>query len=301
MRHTAIAPRTIVRVLLLLAGIIAAPRVVHAQDTSSTANLRPTSDGQVVVLMLRDGSQLVGRVIEVTPTAIRFASALGESMVPRSVVKSVRTSDVSAVHAGELWPEDPSSTRLFFAPTGRTLKQGDVYLADSYILLPSIQFGMTDRITLGGGLSIVPGLGLDEQVYYFTPKVGVYASPELNVSVGALVAGVGRLDIEGSPVGLLYGVSTFGGPDNSVSTGAGFGFAGGTRTTNAILMLGGATRVSRNVALLSENYLFTENSTSALFSGGFRFMGERLSVDFAGVMVSSSSIPFPYLAFLYHF
>jgi hypothetical protein len=295
-----VSPR--LRALALLAALVVlGPRALRAQDTTSTANLRPSSDSQLVVLTMRDGTTLVGRVVDVTPSTIRFASSFGESLVSRSAVASVRVTDTSALHGGELWPEDPSRTRLFFAPTGRTLRKDEVYFADSYILLPSLQMGLSDRVTIGGGLSIVPGLGLDEQVYYFTPKVGVYASPSVNVSLGALIAGVGRLSDNGSPFGIVYGVSTFGGEDASFSTGAGFGFQGSSRTSNALVMVGGSSRVSRNIALISENYLYTGSGSSGLFSGGVRFMGERLSVDFAGFMVSGTNIPIPYLAFLYRF
>ena len=100
---------------------------------------------------------------------------------------------------------------------------------------------------------------------------------------------------------LQGGVATFGGENGSVTTGAGFGFDGNS-TSRAILMLGGSRRVTRNVAIISENYLLTENDNGALVSAGFRFMGEKISVDFAGFTASNSEVPIiPYLAFIYKF
>ena len=274
-------------------------KILRGQDTTTTAGLTATADGQVVELTLRDGSTLIGRVVEVTPGTLRFTTAFGTSTIPRDAVRRVRVMSSSAIHDAELWPEDPSRTRLFFAPTGRTLRKGETYFSDAYVLFPSIQTGITDLVSFGGGVSIIPGLGLDEQVYYLTPKVGVLVSPSLNVSVGALIAGVGRASSD-SPVGIGYGVATFGVADASVTTGAGFGFSRAS-TSQAILMLGGERRVSRSIALLSENYLYTGNGRSGLVSGGIRFMGEKLAVDLAGVIVSQSSTPFPYVAFIYKF
>lgn len=285
--------------VLLACASVVAPRVA-AQDTTSTSSLRVTPDSQLVRLTLVDGSVLVGRVLEVTPTTVRFASAAGESNIPRRAIRRVEAASITSVHGGELWPEDPSRTRLFFAPTGRMQHAGEVYFSDAYILFPSFQGGLTNNVSFGAGMSIVPGLGLDEQVYYVTPKVGLYASPKVNVAIGAMVAGAGTLSDVG-PFGLGYGVVTIGGEDASVTAGGGFGFSGRS-TSPALLMLGGSTRVTRNVALITENYLYTERTSSVLVSGGFRFMGERLAVDFAGFTATNSGVPLiPYVAFIYRF
>jgi hypothetical protein len=287
---------------LLLALLLLAARSTRArgQDTTATANLRPTAEEQLVVLTLRDGSTLIGRVLEVTPATVRFASALGESSVPRDAIRDVRITAASASHGGEFWPEDPSRTRLFFAPTGRTLRAREAYFSDAYVLFPSVQGGLTDRVTLGGGVSLIPFLSVDEQLFYLTPKVGVYASPTLNVSVGALVAGVGRA-LSTGPVGIVYTVSTFGGEESNVTAGLGFGFDRSS-TSNAVLMLGGAQRVSRNIALVTENYLFSERGRTLAVSGGVRFIGEKIAVDLAGFTTSGlNGIPIPYVAFIYRF
>jgi hypothetical protein len=284
--------------VLLLGAVV--PARVAAQDTASTRNLRPTPDSQLVKLTLRDGSTLVGRVVEVTPTSVLFSSAIGRTAIPRSAIRRVDAVPAASLHDGEYWPEDPSRTRLFFAPTGRMLRQGEGYFSDAYIFFPSFQGGLTDRVTLGGGASLIPGLGLGEQIFYVTPKIGIVAGRKLNVAVGALVAGAGEFFDEG-PFGIGYGVATYGGEDGSVTTGAGFAFDR-TSTSRAILMLGGSRRVSRNLALVSENYFVTEEHTSALISGGIRFMSERIAVDLAGFTASDTDVPIiPYVAFIYKF
>ena len=283
----------------LAAASIAAPRLA-AQDTASTANLRPTPDSQVVKLTLRDGSVVIGRVLAVTATTVRFASALGETDIPRSAIRSVESATPNSMHEGEYWPEDPSRTRLFFAPTGRMQRQGEMYLSDAYVFFPSLQGGVTNRFSIGAGFSLIPGLGLDEQLYYLTPKVGLVASERVNVAIGGIVAGAGTLTDAG-PFGIGYGVTTFGGEDASVTAGAGFGFAKSS-TSPVILMLGGSKRLTRNLALVSENYLYTEHHSSVLLSGGLRFLGEKIAVDFAGFGVSDAEVPIiPYVAFIYRF
>ena len=289
---------------LLLAVVMAVagtPKAARAQDTTATANLRPTPDSAVVVLVLRDGSTLIGRVLEVTATTVRFASAVGESAIPRDAIREVRISARSALRDGEVWPEDPSRTRLFFAPTGRMMRQGEAYFADAYVLLPSIQVGLSDYFSIGGGFSLIPGVDIDQQVFYVTPKVGVYQSRSLNVSVGALVAAVKEIS-DKSPFGTVYGVGTIGGDDASFTAGAGLGFAGSTASPNAVIMVGGSVRTTRNIGLLTENYFYTGGGSSGLLSAGVRFMSEKIAVDLAGFTTTSlSGFPVPYVSFLYKF
>src|SRR4051812_15213717 len=196
------------RAALLVTLLAAAPTwTATAQDTSATRNLQPSPDSQLVALTLKDGSVLIGRVLEVTPTVVRFRSAAGESSIPRDAIVSVRITAAGDAHGGEYWPEDPSRTRLFFAPTGRMLRKGEGYFSDAYVFFPSFQGGLSDHFTMGAGMSIIPGLGVDEQLYYLTPKVGILSGPRVNVAIGALVAGIGELSDVG-PVGIGYGVAT---------------------------------------------------------------------------------------------
>ncbi|MEP6729828.1 MAG: hypothetical protein ABJE10_04275 [bacterium] len=272
--------------------------MARAQDTTATANLVRTPEGRTAQLVLRDGSTLNGRVLEVTPTTVRFASALGETMIPRSSIVAIRLVSLTSMHNGEVWPEDPSRTRLFFAPTGRMLKTGETYFADAYVFFPSLQVGVTDLFTMGGGLSVFPGVGLDEQIYYLTPKVGLYASPNVNVAVGALIAGAGLISDQ-TPAGIGYGVVTLGDENTSMTLGSGFGFSRGNTTSTAVLMVGGSTRVSKSVALVSENYFTSERNAHALVSGGIRFMSEHIAVDLAAFGGSGINIIVPYAAFIY--
>jgi hypothetical protein len=203
----------------------------------------------------------------------------------------------SSVHDGELWPENLSRTRLFFAPTGRMLRAGERYFSDVLILFPSLQAGISDRVSLGGGLSIVPGVGLDQQLFFITPKVGLYASDALNVAAGALLVTAKDLTDE-RPIGMAYAVSTFGPDDASVTTGVGLGFARSSHS-NALLMLGGVRRVARSFSLVSENYLYAGSGTNWALSGGVRFLGEHIAVHLAAVAASGAATVFPYLSFIY--
>ena len=44
-------------------------------------------------------------------------------------------------------------------------------------------------------------------------------------------------------------------------------------------MIGGETRVSRRIKLITENWFFTGAGGDGLVTGGVRFIGDRLSAD----------------------
>jgi hypothetical protein len=284
--------------LLAICLMLAAATTMRAQDTTATANLKATPEGRISQILLRDGSTLNGRVVEVTPTIVRFVSSIGETSIPRSSIVSVRLVALTSMHEGQVWPEDPSRTRLFFAPTGRMLRTSETYFSDAYVFFPSVQVGVTDQFTIGGGMSIFPGVGLDEQIYYLTPKVGLYSSPNVNVAIGALVAGA-QVISDDSPFGIGYGVVTLGDENTSATIGTGFGFSRGNASSTGVLMLGGSNRVSKSFALVTENYLTTERDASVLVSGGVRFMSEHIAVDLALFGGKGINALVPYVAFIY--
>jgi hypothetical protein len=161
------------------------------------------------------------------------------------------------------------------------LPKGEGYFSDFWIFLPSVAAGVTDMFTLGGGMSILPGVGLEEQVYFVTPKIGIVQRERFNAAVGALAIAVPTFDFDGGggrkSAGLLYGVSTWGTHDESFTAGLGYGYLEGTLAHRPVVMLGGETRASPRISLVSENYIFPGGT--GLISAAIRFMGQDISVD----------------------
>jgi hypothetical protein len=243
------------------------------------------------VIHTRDGSTLVGRIVAEDSASIRVETSGGVLMIARANVASVQTIRASDIHNGDYWFPDPNRTRLMFGPTARMLDAGEGYYTNTYLVLQSFAGGLSKYVTVGGGFSLIPGVDPSEWLYYVTPKVSVYQSAGTNVAVGALAGFLPKASTNG--FGVLYGVATQGGPNASVTAGAGYGFAGSSVASHPMFMLGGDVRVSRRVALLTENYLFTTTrsdigcvgpcptDTHGIVSYGLRFLGEKLSVDFA--------------------
>jgi hypothetical protein len=284
--------------------------VSHPAEASvPQEQLRPPETGHVQVLRLRDGSTLVGRIVRVEGEAVLFETEGGTLTVPLSALDRVIVRPGASVRRGAYWFPNPNATRLYFAPTGRMLERGRGYFADYYLFFPGVAYGLTSNVTAGAGMSLVPGLAVDEQVFYFTPKVGVAAGRRVNLAAGALVVRYPTdFDLddtdEATLLGILYAVGTHGTPDASVTAGVGYGFADGRLADKPMLMVGAERRLSRRIAFVTENWLIPEVVDQPVVSYGVRFFGEGIAVDLALVNVFGKDALFPgvpYVDFVVNF
>lgn len=292
----------------LLIPVLALLAPVSAQDpppASVPTAAKPAPRDTVVELRLRDGSVLYGRVIEETPERIVVVTVNGVRLeVPRAQVESLRVSAGRAVE-GAFWAEDPNSTRLFFTSTARPLRKGDGYVSSFMLFLPLVAYGVTDRLTIAGGTPILPvAFG---RMWYFAPKYTVAKRERSAFAVGALGFVLPEDFVDNGSVGIMYGAGTWGSRDRAITAGAGWGYvwASGTSgvSNDPVIMLGGETRVSRRVKLITENWMFTSGQTEGFVSGGVRFIGDRLSADLGvgGFTGTDGGCCFPLVNFVYNF
>ena len=94
--------------------------------------------------------------------------------------------------------------------------------------------------------------------------------------MGALLVRIPKYEDDASQddpevAGILYGVTTFGQPDASLTAGLGYGFVGGDLADRPMVMIGGEKRLTRRMALVTENWIFP-GIDEPLISYGIRFL-----------------------------
>ncbi len=255
------------------------------------------------VVRLRDGSTLVGRITAVSSDSVRLRLDQGEVNLARSGIVQVRQIPQAALRNGEYWFENPHPTRLLFSTTAFPLEKGTGYYANAWLFMHTFAAGITDRFTLGGGATTIPGLALADNLFYLLPKYTVYSGNRTQVALGALVGFLPFDDAVVSTAGLLYAVGTTGTRESNVSLGLAWGYRNAEVTGTPGVMLGGQGRVSRRVSLISENWFFSDgNNTEGVISYGLRFLGENLSADVAWVTaLRERRIGIPWLGFAFKF
>ena len=282
--------------LVFLASVMASARLEAQATEKQRDQLSHMDSTRVLSITTTDGSTFVGRVVAAHPESIELRTSSGRVTIAFAMMKPL--SSIGA-QGREDWFENPNQTRLFFAPTGRMLTKGEGYFSDYEALFPGVSFGVTDNISIGGGVSLIPGVGSD-QLVYVTPKVGMSLAPRVNVAVGVIAATVPDED----PFGAIYGVGTVGDGDASVTGGIVYGFAGKDVSSEFAVLLGGEKRVSRRIALVTENYFVPSSVGQPLVSGGVRFMSEKLTVDLAMFNLIGEQAVFPglpWVGFVYKF
>ena len=282
--------------VVLCSALCLAPAL--AAQAQTTTPVAPAQAGEVELyeLVLKDGSRLFGTIERQDDQQVVFRTQSGATITaPRLDIVSLRVVK-GRLEQGEFVRTDLHRSRLFFAPTGRSLEKGQVSVGVFQFIAPFVQVGVTDNFSIGGGTPLIFGIEDFDRPFWVTPKLRVFNRGMVQASVGVLHV----FDTsEGDSAGIAYGVGTFGTSDHAVTVGAGLAYSGDSR--GGIVMVGGERRVHRSLKLITENYVWKNGD--GILSGGVRFIGERLSADLAlAVPIGVGDLfAFPVVNFVYVF
>ena len=265
---------TIAAVLTCSTGPLAARQVREDR-------LRVLDDTTIVQQVeLLDGTKLFGRIARIDSTQILFRTVGGlEIGFQRRDVNQVRVVRGQR-YRGEFWPADPSDSRLFLAPTARVPGHGRGYAGVYELVVPSFGVGIGKRGMISGGFSAIPGIDLEDQLFYIAPKLQIFSSEYVQGAVGFFWVKPGTSE---ESVGMVYTGITAGDFRASFSGGISFPFTSRSGfSEDPLLMLGGEVRVSKSLKFITENWIVPlPREEAAILSFGFRIIGSDLTVEAA--------------------
>ena len=184
------------------------------------------------------------------------------------------------------------------------LPEGGGYFADYYLFFPSFNYGVTSNLSLGGGCSIFPTGNMSDQIYFFTPKVGLKHTDNLHIAAGALILKIPDIDDDETPlVSVIYTTGTVGISGMSLTCGVGYGMVDSDLADKPMIVLGGEKQFMHNMAFVSENWILP-GIDNALISYGIRFLSERFTTDLALLNTVGKDALFPgipYIDFVINF
>ena len=259
----------------LLVGFMAAP--VGPGRVSAQTPVPAAVQDTIYRVRLLDGSTLYGRLENRTDTAFTLVTSNGvRATIMQSQIREMAPA-AGRIIEGEYWAPDPNPSRLFFAPTARSIGHGSGYVGVFMIGLPFVAVGVTDRITLAAGAPVLFGV---VDPFYIAPKIELISTSKFSVAAGVLSLITLRdvTDDDWETIGIVYGVTTVGTADQALTAGLGYGYAGDEISGQPAIMIGGETRASRRIKLISENY-FVAGETGAILTGGIRYVGDRFTSD----------------------
>lgn len=275
-------------------GTLILPVNLLAQITVD--DIRPDSS-QTVEVTLTNNSEFYGYILSVQEQEIELRTPAGIRFIGISKIRSVR--EVDGTNIAYSWFPDANQTRLFFSPSAKPMQKGTGYYQNIYVFFSTASYAVSNNVSFSGGISLLPGLSINQQLYFISGRTGAAVGENHYIS-----GGIGTAAIPGTGEQLFtgYGSYTYDMLRGSFTTGI-TGISIMEDIGNYAILLGGDYRVSEKVSIVSENHLFPEDNATVL-SGGLRFMGENMTIDLAFFRPGlSEDIGFgvPYVDFVFNF
>ena len=304
--------KTTITILLLFIGSIA-----MAQENFQEYQFEKTET--YIIKLIDDESEFIGAFIEKNGLSVSIkTNSLPKVEIPFSKIKSIEKAPSENIKNGKYWFQNPNPTRYLFGPSAFGLKKGTGYYQNSYLLINSFNYGLTDNITIGGGFEFITLIN-GNPVFFITPKITFPVAKKVNIGAGLLYVNSPKFfDDSRSQSGIAYGIGTYGTPEHNITGGLGWGFIEGTFSSKPIITISGMTRVGKRFALITENWIvptvthhYNTNSYEksyeyhGLYSYGVRFFGKKMAVDLALMNNKDISeallLGFPYIDFVVQF
>ncbi len=273
----------------LLSFLISLMIVSSAMGQKSTIAQAPYDTAKVYRVELTEGIEMVGHYVSHdSATFVLRTKQISRVEIPFKGILVLEEVPSSNFRNGVYWFRNPHATRYFFAPSAFNLKKGEGYYQNSYLFLNSFNVGLTDNISIGGGiemLSFFGSLASDGEfgpIFFITPKLSFKATDRFRYGLGIYYINIPSLfsENERTGAGITYAMGTFGDENKNLTIGGGLAFARQEFSKDPIFTVCGLSRISKRTALVSENWLLlNNNNVEAVYSYGLRFFGEKMAVD----------------------
>ena len=239
--------------------------------------------GAKYIYEFRDGTTIIGTFIKDVAGNIYINDMEDkETYIPRVMVAQIHEVTDENLKAGEYWFPNLHDSRYFFSPSAFGLEEGEGYFGHSYWVMWQAQYGITDELSIGAGITLLGVPGTVNAKYSFSIK------EDLNAALGWFwvgdLFGFSGGDM-GSLINMPYAVITKGSKENNITLGAAYNLAtpfDDWRDTEVepskrlVLNLGGTFRMGRRFAFVFEAWLLdpmmmTHNEPQIMGGPGIRY------------------------------
>lgn len=264
------------KAVLLLVFLISFVYLTKAQTSQ---------DSLIIKIETTDGNEFIGKIVAQDSSKIVLeTNKLGQISIQKSDIRIQEEIDVQQIKNGILWFDNPQSTRYFWSPNGYGLKKGEGYYQNIWVLWNQFAYGVTDNFSIGGGIIPLFLFGGGPTPVFITPKISIpVANGKVNLGAGALMGTV--LGESETGFGIVYGLSTFGTPNNNVTLGIGYGYAGGEWSSSPLININAMFRITSRGYFITENYYINAGGESfGLMMLGGRWIINKAALDYGFVI-----------------
>ena len=259
-------------IILLFLVLCLSSLHTEAQDNTDTTLVR---------IETADGNEYIGEIVGQDSLKIYLKTQnLGEIPILKTDIRLQQKIKIQQIRDGKVWFENPQSSRYFWAPNAYSLKKGEGYYQNIWVLWNQVSYGITDIFSIGAGVIPLFLFAGAPTPVFILPKISIPVQQDkFNISAGALIGTI--LGESESSFGILYGNTTVGTRDNNVTFGLGYGFAGDEWASSPMINVSGMFRLTSRGYFITENYYAnTGESGMAVISLGGRWIIKKAALDF---------------------
>jgi hypothetical protein len=252
--------------------------------------------GQVYSVETVGGTQFNGTLRAASEEVLTFETReLGLVTLQRVNLRQLSPLTVEQVRRG--FDYVGNGTRMFIAPTARNLHQGEGEVQVINIFLTGVNYGITDNISVGLLVPIIPFVGIP--FVAVTPKVSVPINDKFHVGAGVLYGFTTGFGGGNGSAGVGYGLATYGSADTNITFGLGYGFGSDGIGSTPVGVIGANVRVSRLFSLVNETYLANFDATGGIGGlAGLRYASPRFSASLGMLYFNTRNASGVYPAYL---
>lgn len=246
---------------------------------------------QMVLISMNNGDEFKGIILSRDEEKLVLQTENGEMNLIVSNIKTIEDYN----YTGKFGFANPHDTRYFFGPSGYPIEKGKGYYQNVLLTFNFVNYGISDNFSIGGGFEFISTIS-GSPIWFLTPKFGFEISEKAHAGAGFIMAGFAG---EGTAT-LGYGVFTSGSSESNFSIGAGYGLVDGELSRYPAIMLAGTHRVSKTIALLTENYIIPGSNANTFYFGihGIRIMTKKSSFDIGIVFIPEIADDVPALPYI---
>lgn len=113
-----------------------------------------TTDVYRIVLI--DGNEFIGNYLDHDDNAVSIkTNSIPKVDIPFDKIKNIDVVPPSNMKDGVYWFKNPHPTRYLFTPSAFNLEKGEGYYQNTYLVLNSVAYGITDFLSAGAGFELI--------------------------------------------------------------------------------------------------------------------------------------------------
>ncbi|MCS7035253.1 MAG: hypothetical protein RMJ33_02585 [Saprospiraceae bacterium] len=283
------------RFLFLLVFLL--PNVLWAQSPDTVR-----VDTQYVSVLLTGGKRYVGWIVSSDSASITLSTTSGvEVSLARASIKQMRTVSREYFRRRQRGPADATTRETYFInPSAYAPSPGEGYLITNYALFYQANYGITENLSIRLGGLVTP--------LFVAPKLTVPVVPNrLILGMEGIVGGLLPLIFDLKEAGsertpgfsFMRGMATVGNRATHLTASVGLASGGQRWAPSPVYGLAASWRISPTFGLMTENYLYLDESLAQMHMLGGRFYTRTFSFDIGAAVLDD--FPLFWYGVAFHF